>query len=102
MSCPEFISWLTSLPWVLDVACRKDGGDIRRNQAPQNLTNWRRIALPVWPQAKTAKMGMAHKRLKAAWDPSYRAKLLESCFRAVKMPSSRAGVWVMGQVYPRG
>ena len=83
------------------------GLPVRRQLSPpgsgsHNLTNWRRSTLPVWSQAKTAKMGMAHKRLKAAWDPSYRAKLLESCFRAVKMPSPRVDVWVMGQVYPRG
>lgn len=37
----------------------------------------RRIALNVLKQEKTAKLGVAHKRLKAAWDLSYRVKLGE-------------------------
>ncbi len=66
-----------SMPWVLDVAFRADDRGLRRDQAPHHMAIWRRIALNVLKQEKTAKLGVANKRLKAAWDLSYRVKLVE-------------------------
>ena len=66
-----------SLPWVLDVAFGEEDSCLRRDQAPHNMAILRRIALNVLKQEKTAKLGVAHKRLKAAWDLNYRVKLVE-------------------------
>ncbi len=65
-----------SLHWVLDVAFGEDDCSVDRDQAPENLARLRKIALNLLSSEKTAKIGVANKRLKAAWDNNYLAKVL--------------------------
>ena len=65
-----------SLHWVLDVAFAEDDCPVYRDHAPENLARLRQMALNLLSQEKTAKIGVANKRLKAAWDNDYLAKVL--------------------------
>ena len=65
-----------SMHWVLDVAFREDDCRIRNGEAAQNFAVLRRIALNLLKNDKTAKLGVANKRLKAGWNVDYLAKLL--------------------------
>jgi len=62
--------------WVLDVAFREDDCPVHSHHAPENLSQLRKMALNLLSQEKTAKVGVANKRLKAAWDNQYLAKVL--------------------------
>lgn len=64
------------LHWVLDVGFREDDCPIYSENAPENLAQLRKISLNLLSQEKTAKIGVANKRLKAAWDNNYLAKVL--------------------------
>jgi predicted transposase YbfD/YdcC len=64
------------LHWVLDMAFREDDSRIREGYADQNLAIVRHIALNLLNGEKTAKVGVKGKRLKAAWDDNYLAKVL--------------------------
>lgn len=62
--------------WVLDVAFRENDCRIRVGEAAQNFAILRRIALNLLKNEKTTKLGIAGKRLKSGWSPSYLAKVL--------------------------
>jgi len=64
------------LHWVLDVAFREDDCRIRTGHAAENLGIMRQIALNLLKQEKSAKVGVATKRLMAGWDEAYLAKVL--------------------------
>lgn len=65
-----------SLHWVLDVAMGEDDSRIRKDHAPENMAQLRRIALSLLKQEKTLKRGVQGKRLKAAMNPAYLLKVL--------------------------
>lgn len=65
-----------NLHWVLDVAFREDDCPVHSDYAPENLSQLRKMSLNLLSQEKTAKIGVANKRLKAAWDNQYLAKVL--------------------------
>jgi predicted transposase YbfD/YdcC len=67
-----------SLHWVLDVAFREDESRIRQGNAAENMSRLRQIALNLLRRDKTAKCGIATKRLMAGWDESYLAKVLSA------------------------
>ena len=64
------------LHWVLDVAFREDDSRVRQGNADQNLAVMRHMALNLLKQEKTAKGGIKAKRLQAAWNENYLAKVL--------------------------
>lgn len=64
------------LHWVLDVSFKEDDCRVHSNYAPENLAQLRKMSLNLLSQEKTAKIGVANKRLKAAWDNNYLAKVL--------------------------
>jgi predicted transposase YbfD/YdcC len=65
-----------SLHWILDIGFREDDCRIRKDNSPENLALLRHLALNLLSQEKTAKVGVKNKRLKAAWDEQYLAKVL--------------------------
>ena len=65
-----------SLHWVLDVAFDEDDCRIRVGDGAQNFAILRRIALNLLKQDRSTKLGIANKRLKAAWDTAYLETLL--------------------------
>jgi len=65
-----------NLHWVLDVAFGEDDCPVHSDHAPENLSQLRKMALNLLSREKTAKVGVANKRLKAAWDNQYLAKVL--------------------------
>ena len=62
--------------WVLDVAFREDESRIRMGHAATNMGIVRRIALNLLKKDASVKLGVANKRLKAAWDEDYLLKIL--------------------------
>ena len=64
------------LHWGLDVAFREDDCRVRKDHGPTNLATLRHIALNLLKQEKTAKVGIATKRLRAACDEPYLLKVL--------------------------
>ncbi len=69
-----------SCHWVLDVAFNEDGCRIRKENGTQNFAILRRIALNLLKGEPTAKVGVATKRLKAAWDTDYLTTVLATLF----------------------
>ena len=69
-----------SCHWVLDVAFDEDGCRIRKENGSQNFAILRRIALNLLKGEKSAKVGVATKRLKAAWDTDYLTTVLATLF----------------------
>lgn len=59
------------LHWSLDVHFHEDQNRIRRDNAPENAAVLRHLALSLLKQEKTAKLGVASKRLKCGWDLDY-------------------------------
>ena len=64
------------LHWTLDVAFQEDKHQLAGNGAA-NFAVLRHIATSLLKQEKTAKCGIANKRLKAAWDEAYLLKVLQ-------------------------
>ena len=64
------------LHWSLDVSFHEDGSRVRVANAAENFSRLRRIALMLLKQEKTAKGGIAAKRLRAGWDRDYLLKVL--------------------------
>ncbi len=62
--------------WILDVAFKEDDCPVHSDHAPENLSQLRKMSLNLLSREKTAKVGVANKRLKAAWDNKYLAKVL--------------------------
>ena len=69
-----------SCHWVLDVAFREDASRIRKDNSSENFAIVRRIALNLLKSEKSTKLGVANKRLKAAWDDNYLTTILETLF----------------------
>lgn len=65
------------LHWVLDVAFKEDLSRVRIQNAAENFSIIRRIALNLLKQEKTSKVGIESKRLKAGWDQRYLLKVLK-------------------------
>ena len=66
------------LHWVLDVAFDEDHCRIRKAHAPQNCAILRHVALNLLRQERTKKVGIKAKRLIAAANTSYLAKVLNN------------------------
>jgi len=64
------------LHWSLDVSFHEDASRVRVANAAENFSRLRRIALMLLKQEKTAKGGVAAKRLRAGWDRDYLLKVL--------------------------
>jgi predicted transposase YbfD/YdcC len=64
------------LHWVLDVALREDRSRIRKENAPENFSILRHLAISLLKQEKTAKGGVHAKQLQAAWNDDYLLKVL--------------------------
>ena len=69
-----------SCHWVLDVGLNEDACRIRKNNGSENFAILRRIALNLLKGEKSAKLGVANKRLKAAWDNDYLITVLSTLF----------------------
>jgi predicted transposase YbfD/YdcC len=65
-----------AMHWVLDVAFREDESRIRAGHAASNMGIVRRIALNLLKKDTSVKLGVANKRLKAAWDENYLLKII--------------------------
>jgi predicted transposase YbfD/YdcC len=64
------------LHWVLDVALREDRSRIRKDNAPENFSVLRHLAISLLKQEKTAQGGIHAKQLQAAWNDDYLLKVL--------------------------
>lgn len=65
-----------SLHWKLDVTFREDDCRVRKVHTDANLRVIRRFALSMLKNEKSEKLGIKNKRLLAAWDTDYLAKIL--------------------------
>jgi len=66
-----------SLHWVLDVTFAEDASRIRKDNAPQNFSLLRHLAVNLL-QEKTVKGSLAMKRYQAGLDNNYLAKVVAS------------------------
>ena len=64
------------LHWCLDIAFREDESRIRNGDTPDNFAVIRHICMNLLKQEKSRKAGVKGKRLQAAWDSSYREKVI--------------------------
>lgn len=64
------------LYWSLDVVFGEDQARMRMGNAAENFSVLRRIALNLFRQDKTSKVGVKTRRLLAASDDAYRLKLI--------------------------
>ena len=64
------------LHWHLDVSFGEDACRIRKDNAAENFSRLRRIALNQLQRERTLKGGIKTKRLKAGWDHPYLLKVL--------------------------
>ena len=65
-----------ALHWVLDIAFNEDQRRVRKDHGPANFAVLRHIALNLLKQAKSLKVRIKAKRLKAGWDEPYLLKVL--------------------------
>ena len=63
------------LHWRLDVVFREDESRIRKGHAPANMTAIRHLCLNLLRQ-EASTLSIKKKRLKAAWNDSFRYKVL--------------------------
>ena len=68
------------LHWVLDVSFREDESRVRRDNAAENLSVFRHIAINSLRNEKTCKKGIKAKRYKAALQPDYAQIVLNGIF----------------------
>lgn len=66
------------LHWSLDVSFNEDQCRVRKDNAPENFSVIRHIALNMLKMEKTSKVGLAVKKNKAGWDNRYLCKILEA------------------------
>ena len=64
------------LHWSLDVSFREDESRVRIGHAQENLNMIRKLALGLLSREVTTKVGVATKRMKAAWDEAYLLRVL--------------------------
>jgi len=66
------------LHWVLDVTMKKDASTVRRDNAPENLSLVKKIALNLFrmDMTDTVKSSLRIKRKRAAWDHGLLARFL--------------------------
>lgn len=64
------------LHWVLDIAFREDESRLRKDHGAENFAVLRHIALNLLKHETTARGGIKAKRLQAAWNEDYLAKVL--------------------------
>jgi len=69
------------LHWVLDLAFRADECRVRQDHGAENFAVLRHIALNLLQRDTQTRLGVAGKRLKAAWDTDYLTRLLEPQMR---------------------
>jgi predicted transposase YbfD/YdcC len=62
--------------WCLDIAFREDESRMRKGHSAGNFSVVRHIALNMLRHEQTLKAGIKNKRLNAAWDDHYLAKVL--------------------------
>jgi predicted transposase YbfD/YdcC len=62
--------------WVLDVAMEEDVNRTRKGESAQNLALIRKLALNLWRQEPSVKVGIAAKQKRAGWDHDYLLKIL--------------------------
>ena len=67
---------IESTHWSLDMSFREDESRTREGYAQENLSIFRRLALNLLKQEKTAKVGVKNKRLMAGWNDLYMDKVL--------------------------
>ena len=65
-----------NLHWVLDVAFNEDKSRIRKDNAPENMSILRHIALNMLKKESSVKNGIKVKRFKAGWDNNYLLKVI--------------------------
>ena len=65
------------LHWTLDVAFGEDACRVRVDNAAENLSRVRRIALMLLKQDKTCKLGVKSKRAKCSYDRAYLLRVLQ-------------------------
>lgn len=65
-----------TLHWVLDVSFSEDDCRIRKDNAPENFSVLRRIALNLLTAETNTKAGVKSKRKKAGWDNTYLEQVL--------------------------
>ncbi|MEQ9586434.1 MAG: ISAs1 family transposase, partial [Parvibaculaceae bacterium] len=65
-----------NLHWQLDVTFNEDQSRLRKGHADTNFSTLRRTALSLLKNESTAKVGIKNKRLTAAWNDNYLAKVL--------------------------
>ena len=63
------------LHWVLDMSFREDESRVRRENAAENFSVFRHVAVNLLRQDKSCKRGIKGKRLKAALDVRYAEKV---------------------------
>ena len=64
------------LHWSLDVSFREDESRVRIGHAQETLNMIRKLALGLLSREVTTKVGVATKRMKAAWDEAYLLRVL--------------------------
>lgn len=65
-----------SLHWVLDMVFDEDACRIRKDNAPENMSVMRHIALNLFRQDKSTNRSIKGKRLLASWEISYLEQVL--------------------------
>lgn len=66
----------TKLHWVLDVSFKEDANRTRTDNAAENLSIVRRVALNLLKDESTMKVGIAAKRKAAGWNTDYLQSVL--------------------------
>ena len=66
------------LHWSLDVSFNEDQCRVRKDNAPENFSIIRHMALSMLKREKSSKVGLNVKRNKAGWDNRYLIKILEA------------------------
>ena len=67
-----------SLHWVLDVTFREDASRVRKDNAPQNMTTLRHMALNILKCNTTRKASLKRKRQMAAWELAFLTELIQN------------------------
>ena len=68
------------LHWVLDVSFREDDSRVRRDNAAENFSVFRHVAINALRNEKSCEKGIKAKRDKAILQPDYAQKVLNGIF----------------------